>query len=140
MSQHLPLIALLRQLIVFCGVGVINTVFSLLIIFALSAGLGAHYVVANIIGYGCGLVLGFLMHRTFTFREARYHLKIHGQISRFLIVFAVSYGCQFAFLIFLVEFLAVPDLPSQVIAWLLYVPISFLGNKYFAFPHKDRLS
>lgn len=127
------MINLIRQFIVFCGVGAVNTVLSLLIILILSEWLGVHYVLANIIGYAAGLTSGFIMHKNITFRAQQNDASLKRQFSSFLVVFAAGYIAQLLLLMILVERLHFPNMLSQIIAWGLYVAISFAGNKFFTF-------
>lgn len=126
-----------QQFIVFCGVGGINTVLSLLIILVLSEFLDFYYVLANIIGYAAGLISGFIMHKNITFRASHSSKSSQKQFSSFLIVFAVGYVAQLVVLMLLVEQIALPNMPSQIISWCAYVVLSFVGNKYFTF-HGDQ--
>lgn len=123
----------LQQFILFCGVGAINTGLSLLIILALSEYFGVHYVGANIIGYACGLASGFIMHKNLTFKSQMPSKSTKSQALSFLIIFAVGYAVQLALLVLLVEKIHLDNVPAQIIAWCLYVGISFTGNKYFTF-------
>lgn len=127
------MVNLIRQFILFCGVGAVNTALSLLIILIFSEILHVHYVVANIIGYAAGLTSGFIMHKKITFRAQQSDAAFKKQFSSFLIVFGVGYAAQLLFLMLLVENMHLPNMPSQIIAWALYVAISFAGNKYFTF-------
>jgi putative flippase GtrA len=127
------MVNIIRQFIVFCGVGAVNTALSLLIILFLSEMLHVHYVIANIIGYAAGLTSGFLMHKNITFRTQHSESAFKKQFSSFLIVFGVGYTAQLLLLMMLVEHLHLPNMPSQIIAWGLYVIVSFAGNKYFTF-------
>ena len=137
MATPFSLPALAHQFVVFCGVGAVNTGLSLLIILVLSEMLGVHYIVANIIGYAAGLASGFIMHRKITFRAQQTDKTLKKQFSSFLIVFVLGYAAQLLLLMLLVERLHLPNMPSQIIAWGLYVAVSFAGNKFFTF-HGDK--
>ncbi len=135
MTLVLP--ALIRQIITFCGVGGLNTILSLAIILGLSEILHVHYVLANIIGYAAGLMSGFIMHKKITFRAQSGSGASARQFATFLIVFAIGYAVQLVALMLLVEHIHIPNIPAQVMAWGVYVAISFAGHKYFTF-HGDR--
>lgn len=123
----------LRQLILFCGVGVLNTVFSLLIILGLSEYFQVHYIYANIIGYLAGLILGFTLHKFITFKSHAGAQAAHWQFLKFLAVFGAGYLAQLCALLILVEILFIGNITAQIAAWVFYVAISFLGNKLFTF-------
>lgn len=124
---------ILVQIATFCGVGGLNTALSLLIILVLSEMMGVHYVLANIAGYGAGLLSGFIMHKHITFKSQSSTYSVSRQFISFLFIFALGYGVQLGVLMLLVEQMAVANMPAQMMAWVTYVAISFAGNKYFTF-------
>lgn len=130
------LMALTRQFIVFCGVGILNTAFSLAIILGLSEIAGVYYIYANIIGYAVGLAFGFLMHRGITFSaQANKHAPLI-QVRFFLLVFAIAYAIQLVFLIVLVDIMGWGGAIAQIAACGLYALISFAGNRQLTFKAK----
>lgn len=124
---------IIQQIITFCGVGGLNTVLSLAIILLLSEVLHVHYVLANVVGYGAGLMSGFIMHKHITFKAQNSARALPQQFISFLIVFAVGYSVQLGVLMVLVEHLYIINMIAQIMAWLVYVAVSFTGNKYFTF-------
>jgi putative flippase GtrA len=125
---------LMRQFITFCGVGAINTALSLVIILSLSELAGFHHVVANLIGYAAGLVVGFFLHRGITFaKTAREGSGLPHQAKSFLIVFGVGYVAQLLLLLLLVDGMGWNDALSQILAVGLYTILSFIGNRQFTF-------
>ncbi|MFN3827267.1 MAG: GtrA family protein [Micavibrio sp.] len=135
MNSSPALDPVIRQFIIFCGIGLINTGLSLAVILLLSEVAGVHYVLANILGYAAGLGAGFIMHKKITFQEqarnAAYRSNI--QMVSFLGVFLTGYLLQLGLLMYLVENIGLPNIPSQIAAWGLYVIISFSGNKFLTF-------
>lgn len=131
--KAIPIPDIVRRLITFLGVGAINTAIGLAIILGLSEGLHIHYLLANAIGYGLGLVLSFTMHRNITFRDVSHMSKIGTQFGRFTTIFAVSYGIQFGALFVMVHMLHWYNWISQIIACGLYVVISFTGSRFITF-------
>ncbi|QQG35641.1 MAG: GtrA family protein [Micavibrio aeruginosavorus] len=135
-SQNLR--SLVRQIFIFCGVGAFNTALSLIVILLLSEGLHANYVLANVIGYGCGLASGFAMHKNLTFQdqlEGR-SVNMQTQMAVFLLVFGVAYAMQLGLLVVLVEKMHLANLPSQILAWFIYVAASFAGHKFMTFRNR----
>lgn len=126
-------IATIKHFILFGGVGAINTVVSLAVIFGLSKGFGMHYLLANIIGYAVGLALGFILHKSITFRATSDHSPAPRQIKLFLVVFTTAYACQFLVLITLVDGMGMNDMLAQIIACGVYTAIGFWGNRHWTF-------
>lgn len=126
--------SLIRQFIMFCGVGAINTALSLVIILGLSELAGMHHVIANLIGYAAGLILSFFLHRGITFaRTSKGGSGLTHQAKSFLIVFGVGYVAQLLLLLLLVDGMGWNDALSQILAVALYTIISFIGNRQFTF-------
>lgn len=140
MKASQTLSSLIRQIVVFCGVGALNTALSLFIILLLSEGLHVHYVIANLIGYGCGLLSGFAMHKNLTFRD---QLKDQStdtqtQMAVFFLVFGIAYGAQLGLLVVLIEKIHLSNMPAQIMAWGFYVALSFVGHKFMTFRNCER--
>jgi putative flippase GtrA len=135
------LYSLLRQFVTFCGVGAINTALSLTIILVLSELAGFHHVIANIIGYAAGLVVGFFLHRGITFaKTAQSGSGLSHQAKSFLIVFAIGYVAQLLLLLLLVDVFGWHEALSQILAVGLYTIISFIGNRQITFKAQPKAS
>jgi putative flippase GtrA len=124
---------LIRQFATYCGVGVVNTAVGLAVILGLSAGLGWHYVPANMGGYACGLAVSFVLNRQITFRASLPAGRAPAQARAFLAVFAAAYTVQLAALYGFVQGLHIAEMPAQVMAIAVYTAIGFLGNRFLAF-------
>ena len=133
--MKMKLADIMRQFTVFCSVGVINTLATLALIFLLSNVFGVVYTLANFLGYALGVLIGFALHRSITFKtEAREQgQSLRTQFVKFLVVFAVAYSIQFMGLVAMVQFLLVPEIAAQIVAVGIYVGISFLGNRIITF-------
>ncbi len=127
---------LLRRFIIFCGVGVINTLVALAVILALSSYAGFHHVLSNFLGYMFGLVLGFVLHRFITFRDMARPGGIRGEFKLFTVVFAIAYITQLLAVMAMIDVLALPEAFSQIAGVGVYVIISFLGNRALTFSSK----
>ncbi len=77
----------------FSGVGVLNTVVGLLVIWGIRAFVSDNDVLANAAGYGSGLLVSFVLNRSWTFACHSGALAVFG---RFLGAFAVSYALNLA--------------------------------------------
>lgn len=122
----------LKQFVIYCLVGSVNTVIGFAVIIGLSEGLHVHPVLANMAGYGVGLAIAFPLHRKITFPGADKAAKATRQIGPFLMIFALSYAVQLGVLVLLLKG-GLNNFFSQAIAVGVYVIVSFLGNKYLTF-------
>jgi putative flippase GtrA len=86
--------------------------------------------ISNILGYAIALVGSYILNRRFTFESKK---KPRGEIFRFLVVFSIAYGANFAFLVFLVHIVNFDKGISQILAGVFYVGVSFFMNKYYVF-------
>lgn len=120
----------MKQFFRFLTVGVFNTLLGYCIIFACMYLAKMSPEASNITGYAVGLVTSYLLNRTYTFRSQQKH---RSELIRFLIVFAVAYGLNFAMLVILIHKMSVHEGLSQVLAGVVYVATSFILNKYYVF-------
>ena len=122
-----------RQFVVFCGIGVINTAFGLGIILILSEAMGLHYIAANAMGYACGLVLAYILHRNITFKGSAAPGWSRGEFIVFTIIFLCAYLIQLGALILLVKALSTPPWIAQILAISIYVTLNYMGNRMITF-------
>jgi putative flippase GtrA len=125
-----------KQLLRFAAVGVLNTVVGYAVIFACMylAGLGA--VTSNILGYAVGLVVSYVLNRTFTFRSAAGKKR---EIIRFVSIFMVAYLANIGVLMLLIEKAQVHKGWAQLIAGVVYTSLFFVLSKYYVFAESHRL-
>ena len=131
MMGNMPYMA--RQFITFCGVGAINTLAGLAMILTLSEIFGLHYMLANFLGYCFGLLIGFVLHRSITFRNEADRTLIKREFVNFVLIFAIAYLVQLGALYVLVEWLGVITQLSQILAIGIYTLINYFGNKVITF-------
>ncbi|MBL4588806.1 MAG: GtrA family protein [Alphaproteobacteria bacterium] len=124
-------VKIIKQFSKFCGVGAINTVVSLIIIFILSEVFNTHFITANIFGYLVGVILGFVLHKTLTFKDTSKETK--KQFMQFLGVFFVTYILQLSALTFFINILGLFEFASQILAAGVYTLLNFIGNLFFTF-------
>lgn len=128
-----------RQFVIYCLVGVVNTVAGLTIIFGLSAGLGWHYMAANAGGYAFGMALSFMLNRRITFRATAADGRAARQAGSFFAVLAAAYAVQLAALYVMVEWWRVPQAGAQVAAIFIYTITGFLGSRFIVFSGRARI-
>lgn len=112
-------------------VGVINTVITGVIIFALMNGFGVSYRLSNAIGYIAGFFNSFILNKFWTFKGKQ--TSTFRQFISFTAVFAVCYLLQHVLLVVLVEKLLLDKNLSTLIAMVFYTLLGFFFNKMFTF-------
>jgi len=119
-----------RQLFKYSIVGVFNTALGLGIMYILYNLFECNYVIANIIGYACGLVNSFIWNKKWTFKSSMHYSK---EIIPFLVVFAISYITNLITVISLVELINVHPNLAQIFGIVAYSSTNFLINRYWTF-------
>lgn len=133
-------IQIIRHFILFCGVGVINTLISLAIILALSSVFNVKYYIANFIGYIAGLLIGYILHSKITFK-ANTEKRTFSHILNFIAVFVFAYLIQLAFLYKMIDVWGWNSTLSQILAVGVFTVLNFSGNRFLTFKIKqDNLS
>lgn len=118
------------QLLRFLIVGGVNTGIGYVIIFSGMYILNLSPEVSNILGYGFGVLVAYILHRNFTFRSKGYHGE---EFMGFLVVFATAFGLNFVTLYISVHQLGIHEGVSQVISGAVYVLSSYIMNSRFVF-------
>jgi putative flippase GtrA len=126
---------MLKQFIVFCGVGGINTIAGLAVILLLSEIAELQYMLANALGYAAGLCLSFVLHKKITFQDQG---KSWPQFGSFILIFGIAYAIQFVALVLLVDFLNMYQALAQIFAVGLYTVISYAGNSLLTFKNTGK--
>lgn len=113
----------------FAGVGVINTLLCVAVIFSLKSLLGFADLPANLAGYGVGLACSFVLNRRWTFAHSE---RLLPALLRFLLVFLLSYLLNISIVLGLIRlggnaYLAhLAGMPFYTIAF-------YFGCRHFAF-------
>lgn len=84
------------HLLVYSAVGVLNSVADFCVFVLLTSGLHYHPVPANVVSYGTGILLSFVMNWSVTFRSHSYELDLGRQFVRFCAINLVSLGLSTA--------------------------------------------
>jgi putative flippase GtrA len=125
----------LEQPLRFLGVGVLNTLVGLTLIYLARFGLGWADVPANILGYAVGLTVSFSLNRRWTFRHEGRLLSAQ---LRFLAAFAVAYAANLAALLLLTRGLGVASIVAHPAGMVVYTSIFYILSRYFVFPPGGR--
>ncbi|MDR5758780.1 GtrA family protein [Caballeronia sp. LZ035] len=114
------------QFLKYLLVGGLNTALAAAVILGVQA-VGARPVIANLIGYGVGVVVSFALNSTFTFQTA----ATRHAAMRFLVVVLVSYLANLGVVLLVLHITRAPTM-AQLSGIPVYVIVGFIGNKYWA--------
>lgn len=114
----------------FLGVGAVNTLIGLGVIYACKRLLGFGDVLANASGYAVGLTIGFMLNRHWTFGHTG---NVRVAALRFLAVFGVAYSVNLLCVLLAIRAAGIDDYVSQAIGILPYTAIFYLGSRLYAF-------
>lgn len=118
-------IALIR----FLGVGALNTVAGLAIIYASKAFFQLDDVLANALGYGCGLAVSFVLNRRWTFGHSG---AAWPALAKFLASIALAYAANLAAVLVAIH-AGMNSYAAQAIGVPIYTLISFWALRRYAF-------
>jgi putative flippase GtrA len=120
----------MRQFSRYLVVGVLNTVWSYLIIFASMYLLRWSPEASNVGGYAIGLLTSYALNRTYTFnsRGAK-----GPEFARFIGIFAIAFCANFVALMLLLRVLGVNAILGQLWAGVVYVGTSYVLNRSYVF-------
>ena len=114
----------------FTLVGIVNTFSGLMVIYGVKWLFGLGDVLSNMIGYGVGLIVSFLLNKSWTFRHEGEFLK---SALRFITAFAVAYPVNLGVVFFLIEWGGMNSYVSQALGIPPYMVVFFLLSRYVAF-------
>jgi putative flippase GtrA len=120
----------MRQFSRYVAVGILNTAWGYVIIFACMYLLGWSPEASNVAGYAVGLVTSYALNRTYTFRSRASKAP---EFARFVTIFAIAYLANLAVLALLVRVAGFHAGASQIVAGVVYVGTSYLLNRRFTF-------
>lgn len=120
----------------FLTVGIFNTVLGYIVIFVCMYLINISPETSNIIGYSVGLMSSYLLNRNYTFKSSAKKIP---ELTRFLIVFLLSYGANYYALLVMVYKLDIHEGVSQVCSGAIYVATSFILNKVFVFKENAKI-
>jgi putative flippase GtrA len=122
---------IMPKLFIYSTVGVLNTLADFVVFLLLTSGLGYHPIPANMISYSIGVVLSFIMNRTFAFRASNYYFGIHHQFFRFCAVNIVSLAISTALVNFFSQSMTPPF--AKILSIPFVVMWGFLAVRAFVF-------
>lgn len=119
-----------RQALRFGLVGLANTAIGLLAIYAALYFISADPAIANAIGYGVGMVVSFILNRTWTFRDSR---SITNVLPRYILIAAISYLINLVVVLVGTYHFGVGPYLIQFFGIGVYTLSMFLGCRWFVF-------
>ena len=122
--------SLLKHSIVkFMGVGILNTLLSIVVIFSLKYFANSSDLSANVIGYAVGLSCSFILNKRWTFNHSDHVLST---IPKFLLVFAVSYLFNIVTVLSLIKFGINPYF-AHLAGIPIYSVLFYIGSRHYVF-------
>ena len=115
----------------FLIVGLANTSVGLLIIYIGKWLIGWDDIVANMVGYSCGLILSFVLNKRWTFR---YKGSSGRALFRFVLVILLAYLLNLGLTLAAINDFGINSYVAQALGIVPYTIITYLGSRYFAFP------
>jgi putative flippase GtrA len=120
----------------YMGVGVIGTLVDLSVLFILVDFFGVYYLYGNVVSYGAGTVVNFILNKRYTFNNS--YKKVHFQFLTFAAVAAVGWLLSEILLYFFVDYLFKDSssrtvMVSKVIATFIVVVYNYIVNKRTTF-------
>lgn len=123
---------LATQFLTFAAVGVMGFIAHYGTLVALVEGFGVHPVLGSALGFTAGGLVNYAMNYRFTFRSQRRHVEA---MPRFFTIAGLGLVLNTALMALLVEHLAVPYLPAQVLVTGLLLLWHFGANRLWTFAH-----
>jgi putative flippase GtrA len=114
----------------YVAVGVLNTAIGYALIFAFMYAAGLSPKVSNVLGYAFGLVVSYGLNRVYTFHSRNAKAP---EFVRFLLIFAIAFGANFAALALFLQMPQIPVPLSQLAAGGVYVVTSYVLSRRFVF-------
>lgn len=114
----------------FVIVGLANTFIGLSVIFACKALLGMGDVLANLLGYGVAVLLGFALNKRWTFEHAG---DPAGAFVRYLAVLVLAYAANLSVTLYAIDVLHLNSYIAQALGIVPYALTGYLGGRWFAF-------
>ncbi len=123
----------LIELTKFAGVGLLNTVVGLAIIYSLKWYLQWGEVAANFVGYSICITLGFVLNGRWTFGQSALNLR---HMVGYFLVAGIAYLANLIAVLVSIETLNFPGDLAQLVGVPAFTLTSYLLNKFFVFPVK----
>jgi putative flippase GtrA len=121
---------MLGQALRFGMVGLVNTTVSLLVIYALMYFFAKGVLVANLIGYFVGIVIGFSLNRNWTFSDKG---ALKNSVPRYALVLGVAYLANLIVVAGGLAIFRANPYALQPLGMFVYTGFNFFGCRYYVF-------
>jgi putative flippase GtrA len=128
MRRTLPLPA---RFVAFALVGALCLGLNTLALWALTSGLGMHYLVSTAIAFLTITPLGFLLNKMLTFRTHNRHTMV--ELPRYVANMAMSFFANLALMYLLVSVLGLWYLPASLLVAVTLVVLNFIVSDTWSF-------
>lgn len=125
------------QLFRFGAVGIVNTLFGLIIIYGLAYFFGIWPLIANLIGYSFGLLLSFFLNQKWTFNNSE---NFRNLFPRYMFFSVVCYIFNVITFLISSSFISTNQYLSQLLGVFVYSISMFLVCRVFVFTERKSVS
>ncbi|MBK1641391.1 hypothetical protein CKO12_05775 [Chromatium okenii] len=115
----------------FVIVGVANTFVGLMLIYLGKFFFNLSDVKANALGYFCGLIIGFILNKQWSFRFSGSNISA---LARFFVVVFIAYTFNLITTLIMIDIFFINSYLAQAVGILPYAIVSYLGSRYYVFP------
>ena len=129
-SVYQNTVKLIPELVRFGMVSITRTILGIFIIFVPYNLWGANYILCNIASYSIGLIVGFVLHKKWTFRS---HRDWNEEVIPYVVIFGAGFLVNIVLLFLFAEGLNLNKNVSQVIAICGFTTTNYFGNKFWTF-------
>jgi putative flippase GtrA len=128
MRTTLPLPA---RFLAFALVGGLCLGLNTLALWALTSGLGIHYLASTAIAFATITPLGFMLNKVLTFRTHRQHTMV--ELPRYVANMGMSFAVNLGLMYVLVSLLGMWYLPASLLVAAMLVVVNFLVSDSWSF-------
>jgi len=87
-------------------------------------------ITANAMGYSAGLLMSFMLNKSWTFR---YSGKFRSAVWRFIIIISIAYAANLCTVIIAIDYYNVNSYLGQALGIIPYAMIGYIGSKLYVF-------
>jgi putative flippase GtrA len=102
-----------------------------LVLWALTSGLGMHYLLSTVVAFFTITPLGFLLNKTLAFRTRREYAAI--ELPRYVIAMAASFAANLGLMYLLVSVIGMWYLPASLLVAMTLLLVNFFTSDRWSF-------
>lgn len=119
------------QFIKFNLVGIVNTIITFIVFAFLNKLFQIDKLIAEPIGYACGLINSYIMNKLWTFGKKHHFHTL--EVIKFVIVNGIALGGTLLILMAAEDYLKIDVLWGKLLGYCFSIPVNYLGFKYWVF-------